>query len=235
MKQRQACELCGCEAAIFCQPDAAFLCWACDASVHRANFLVARHVRWVACGACHSLDSARRVSGPAPRLVRFLCASCDPDHSPPSPSHPTASSYSGSCLSTSESTAAPPAEKPAAARRATAKKRRRVVDERVEWFLLDWSRRMGLRSRRPCAEASARVVAACEELTAALPLRVSLATALWLAIKFCEDEASSARGRGAALRRLEACSGVPARLILAAESRIAGCVRVAKEGWAECP
>ncbi|THU44366.1 hypothetical protein C4D60_Mb02t06650 [Musa balbisiana] len=239
MKQRQACELCGGEAAIFCQPDAAFLCWACDASVHGANFLVARHVRWVACGSCHSLDSCRRVSGTAPRLVRSLCASCDPDHSPPSPSHPAASSYSSSCLSTSEptseSTAGPPAEKPAAARRVTVKRRRGVVDERVEWFLLGWGRRMGLRSRRPCVEAAARVAALCEELTAALPLRVSLAAALWLAIKLCEDEASSARGRGAALRRLEVCSGVPARLILAAESRIAGRVRVAKEGWAECP
>ncbi|RRT52295.1 hypothetical protein B296_00020748, partial [Ensete ventricosum] len=100
MKQRQACELCGGEAAIFCQPDAAFLCWACDASVHGANFLVARHVRWVACGGCYSLDSARQVSGPAPWLVRSLCGSCDPDHSPSPPSHPASSSYSSSCLST---------------------------------------------------------------------------------------------------------------------------------------
>ncbi|RWW55795.1 hypothetical protein BHE74_00037527 [Ensete ventricosum] len=234
MKQRQACELCGGEAAIFCQPDAAFLCWACDASVHGANFLVARHVRWVACGGCYSLDSARRVSGPAPWLVRSLCGSCDPDHSPSPPSHPASSSYSSSCLSTSESTAAPSAEKPVATRRATVKRRRGVVDERVEGFLVSWSRRMGLRSRRPCVEAAAHVVAACE-VTAALPLRVSLAAALWLAIKLCEDEASSARGQAAALRRLEVCSSVPARLILAAESRIAGRVRVAKEGWAECP
>lgn len=78
---------------------------------------------------------------------------------------------------------------------------------------------------------------ACEEVTAALPRRVAFAAALWFATALCKDEASSAeRGADGTLRRLEACSGVPARFIVAAESRIARFaerVRVAEEGWAE--
>ncbi|RWW82729.1 hypothetical protein BHE74_00008801 [Ensete ventricosum] len=215
MKQCPACELCDGEAAVFCGPDAAFLCWACDASVHGANFLAARHVRQVACNACRSLDTARSISGSAPRRVSPLCATCDPHPFPSPPSHSAVSSSSSSCLSTSESRAAPRAEK----RRAAAKWRGR-------------SRRMGLRSGRACVEVAARVICACEEATAALSLRVALAAAFWFAIKLCKDEASSTeRGADAPLRRLEACSGVPARLILAAESRI---TRVAEEGWAEC-
>ncbi|XP_009408822.2 B-box zinc finger protein 32-like [Musa acuminata AAA Group] len=235
MKQRPACELCDGEAAVFCGPDAAFLCWACDASVHGANFLVARHVRRVACNACRSLDTARHVSGATPQRVSPLCASCDPD---PSPSHSAISSSSSSCLSTSESRAAHRAAKPAPPRRAAAKWQGRDADKRAAGVLLCWSRRMGLRSRRACMEVAARVVCACEEATAALPLRVALAAALWFATKLCKDETSPAeRGADATLRRLEACSGVPARLILAAESRIARFaerVRVAEEGWAEC-
>ncbi|CAL9088762.1 unnamed protein product [Musa acuminata var. zebrina] len=235
MNQPPACELCDGEAAVFCGPDAAFLCWACDASVHGANFLVARHVRRVSCNACRSLDTARHVSGAAPQRVSPLCASCDPD---PSPSHSAISSSSSYCLSTSDSRAAHRAAKPAAPRRATAKWQGRDADKRAAGVLLCWSRRMGLRSGRTCMEVAARVVCACEEATAALPLRVALAAALWFATKLCKDETSPAeKGADATLRRLEACSGVPARLILAAESRIARFaerIRVAEEGWAEC-
>ncbi|CAL9071170.1 unnamed protein product [Musa textilis] len=232
MKQRPPCELCGCEAVVFCDPDAAFLCWACDASVHGANFLVARHVRLVACPSCDSLDPARRVSGAAPCRVRDFCASCHPDSvSPPSPSRSAASSSSSSCLSTSESTAARRGVKTATA----ARRQRGGADERVEGVLLGWSRRMGLRNRRRCVEAAARVIGACRRATSALPLRVALSAALWFAIKLCEGEAVPERGGAAALRRLEACSGVPARLILAVESRIARLAkRVAEEGCAEC-
>ncbi|KAJ1260232.1 hypothetical protein BS78_10G216400 [Paspalum vaginatum] len=39
------CELCGAPAAVHCAADAAFLCAACDAKVHGANFLASRHLR----------------------------------------------------------------------------------------------------------------------------------------------------------------------------------------------
>ncbi|WOL18299.1 hypothetical protein Cni_G27093 [Canna indica] len=152
LEQLPACELCGREAVLVCTPDAAFLCWACDATVHSANFLAARHVRWLACGGCHRLDSARRVSGARPEPVRSLCSSCHPAQSP--------SSSSSSCVSTSQSTATgedQEEKKPAAA------KRRHVdVDEMAEGILLDSSELRGVeaaggaweRQRRRLSHAS---------------------------------------------------------------------------------
>lgn len=48
------CELCKLKAAIYCGSDKARLCWGCDARVHSANFLVARHSRYLLCGECGS-------------------------------------------------------------------------------------------------------------------------------------------------------------------------------------
>ncbi|KAM3277269.1 hypothetical protein ACQJBY_045239 [Aegilops geniculata] len=42
---RARCELCGAGADVRCEADAAFLCAACDAEVHGANFLAFRHRR----------------------------------------------------------------------------------------------------------------------------------------------------------------------------------------------
>ncbi|KFK39505.1 hypothetical protein AALP_AA3G252500 [Arabis alpina] len=49
------CELCGCDASVFCEADSAFLCRKCDRWVHGANFLAWRHVRRVLCTACQKL------------------------------------------------------------------------------------------------------------------------------------------------------------------------------------
>ncbi|CAA0825088.1 B-box type zinc finger family protein [Striga hermonthica] len=46
------CELCKRTARIHCESDQASLCWSCDARVHSANFLVARHSRNLLCRAC---------------------------------------------------------------------------------------------------------------------------------------------------------------------------------------
>ncbi|KAJ9550406.1 hypothetical protein OSB04_014451 [Centaurea solstitialis] len=52
MKKR--CELCKSKAMIYCDSDSATLCWSCDAKVHSANFLVARHSRTLLCQMCQS-------------------------------------------------------------------------------------------------------------------------------------------------------------------------------------
>ncbi|KAG6754768.1 hypothetical protein POTOM_040562 [Populus tomentosa] len=39
------CELCDSLAKVYCESDQANLCWDCDANVHSANFLVAKHSR----------------------------------------------------------------------------------------------------------------------------------------------------------------------------------------------
>ncbi|KAJ8628387.1 hypothetical protein MRB53_021694 [Persea americana] len=48
------CELCESPARMYCESDQAILCWGCDAKVHSANFLVARHSRNLLCHVCQS-------------------------------------------------------------------------------------------------------------------------------------------------------------------------------------
>lgn len=50
----KSCELCKSSARIYCESDQASLCWSCDAKVHSANFLVARHSRSLLCRFCQS-------------------------------------------------------------------------------------------------------------------------------------------------------------------------------------
>ncbi|KAG1326861.1 B-box zinc finger protein 32 [Cocos nucifera] len=235
MKPRRLCELCEGEAAVYCEPDSAFLCWACDAAVHGANFLVARHVRRVACADCWSLDAGRLISGAGSPPIRYICRSCDPDLASSPSSTPSTSS---SCLSSAESSVAPareeekkiPRQRPSGRR----VRMREEVDERAEGILASWSRRMGLRGGQRCVGVAAHVLGACPRVVAALPFRVALAAALWFAAKL--SEVAEGTG-GAVLRRLEKCSGVPAKLIVLAEARLAraaGRTRVVEEGWAEC-
>ncbi|ONK74667.1 uncharacterized protein A4U43_C03F8890 [Asparagus officinalis] len=52
MKGMKACELCAGAARMYCESDEASLCFDCDAKVHGANFLVARHSRVLLCRNC---------------------------------------------------------------------------------------------------------------------------------------------------------------------------------------
>ncbi|XP_008799489.2 B-box zinc finger protein 32-like [Phoenix dactylifera] len=133
MKGRRRCELCKGSAAVCCEADAAFLCWPCDARVHGANFLVARHLRRIACAECHALDEARILAGAGSPPIRSLCRSCRRR-----PQEETASSGSSSCVSAADE------ESP-----------RRGAQE--EGILVNWARRMGLGdegSRRRAAAAA---------------------------------------------------------------------------------
>ncbi|CAL9225465.1 unnamed protein product [Arabidopsis halleri] len=49
------CELCGENATVYCEADAASLCRKCDRWVHSANFLARRHLRRVICTTCQKL------------------------------------------------------------------------------------------------------------------------------------------------------------------------------------
>lgn len=69
------CELCGDEAALRCEADAANLCYKCDANVHGINFLVAKHVRVVLCCRCHQYTEIT-VSGPSPQAGQTFCCGC---------------------------------------------------------------------------------------------------------------------------------------------------------------
>ncbi|AQK50450.1 B-box type zinc finger family protein [Zea mays] len=70
-----ACELCGAAARVYCGADEATLCWGCDAQVHGANFLVARHARSLLCRGC-ARPTPWRAAGPRLGPTVSLCVRC---------------------------------------------------------------------------------------------------------------------------------------------------------------
>lgn len=74
-KEKGACELCGAAARVYCSADEATLCWGCDAQVHGANFLVARHARALLCRGC-SRPTPWRAAGPRLGPTASLCDRC---------------------------------------------------------------------------------------------------------------------------------------------------------------
>ncbi|XVE49802.1 hypothetical protein DITRI_Ditri01bG0111100 [Diplodiscus trichospermus] len=71
----KSCELCKLAARTYCESDQASLCWDCDAKVHGANFLVARHVRCLLCQACQSLTPWRAAGSKLGHTVS-VCERC---------------------------------------------------------------------------------------------------------------------------------------------------------------
>ncbi|KAG6722424.1 hypothetical protein I3842_03G158900 [Carya illinoinensis] len=69
------CELCKAPARTYCESDEASLCWDCDAKVHGANFLVARHSRTLLCHACQS-QTPWRASGAKLGHTVSVCEGC---------------------------------------------------------------------------------------------------------------------------------------------------------------
>ncbi|KAK7389464.1 hypothetical protein VNO78_24534 [Psophocarpus tetragonolobus] len=181
----KACELCDQQACLYCPSDSAFLCSNCDAAVHAANFLVARHLRHLLCSKCHRFNGIHISGATSPSI----------------------------CTSTSESESC--AEKSKARRRSCSSS---VTDD-ARGLFGKWSREMGL--GLGLGENGNRVVSRALSLCLGrwtlLPFRVAAATSFWLGLRFCGD-------RGLAtcqnLTRLEAISGVPAKLILAAHARV---------------
>ncbi|CBI17993.3 unnamed protein product, partial [Vitis vinifera] len=75
----KGCELCGCPARMYCESDQASLCWDCDAKVHGANFLVARHSRSLLCHVCRS-PTPWRASGAKLGHTVSVCERCDDEY-----------------------------------------------------------------------------------------------------------------------------------------------------------
>ncbi|XP_078167778.1 B-box type zinc finger family protein isoform X2 [Carex rostrata] len=69
------CALCEGEARMYCKSDDAMLCWDCDASVHGANFLVARHTRALLCRSCRN-PTTWKASGSRLTPTISLCSHC---------------------------------------------------------------------------------------------------------------------------------------------------------------
>ncbi|MCL7041118.1 hypothetical protein MKW94_014446 [Papaver nudicaule] len=105
MTNTRLCELCSGEAKLYCESDSAYLCSSCDANVHEANFLVARHIRRTICSKCKQYDG-NIISGIQfyPILKSYTCSSCSLD----SPHNHDiidvdSSSSSSDCVSAAES------------------------------------------------------------------------------------------------------------------------------------
>lgn len=69
------CVLCEKAARIYCESDEARLCWDCDAKVHAANFLVARHSRTLLCRTCQS-PTPWRAAGARLGPTVSICDRC---------------------------------------------------------------------------------------------------------------------------------------------------------------
>ncbi len=70
------CDSCKSAAAIlFCRPDSAFLCVACDSKIHGANKLASRHERVWMCEVCEQAPASVTCKADA----AALCVTCDRD------------------------------------------------------------------------------------------------------------------------------------------------------------
>ncbi|CAH8385326.1 unnamed protein product [Eruca vesicaria subsp. sativa] len=72
---KKKCDLCEGVARMYCESDQASLCWDCDAQVHGANFLVAKHTRCLLCTACQSL-TPWKAAGLRLGPTFSVCESC---------------------------------------------------------------------------------------------------------------------------------------------------------------
>ncbi|KAK4837380.1 hypothetical protein QYF36_005009 [Acer negundo] len=254
------CELCGRQASIYCDSDCAFLCRSCDTAVHQANFLVARHLRHSLCFKCNSLAGIYVSAGTeSPRQP--LCKSCEEE----TPEISSSSSSSVCVSSTGFVDKIKPAgskrkredHKPIASSsssvtdvsgnnlnvlvRLSGKKRKTASDSRAEGIFVIWCRRLGINSNSVVSAACLALELCLERLTMTvlLPFRVCLAASFWLGLRMCGYDTSSV-ATCQNLRMLETISGVPAKLIVAVERRLARVIRLRKvkvdleEGWAEC-
>ncbi|TXG69514.1 hypothetical protein EZV62_004449 [Acer yangbiense] len=263
------CELCGRQASIYCDSDSAFLCRSCDAAVHQANFLVARHLRHSLCSKCNSLAGSFLFGGAAEEtdsLRQPLCKSCEEE------TPEISSSSSSDCVSSTESYAGTGfvdkikptgskhkrvEQKPIASSssslsdvsgenlnvlvRLSGKKRKTASDSRAEGIFVIWCRRLGINGNSVVSAACRALELCLERLTTTvlLPFRVCLAVSFWLGLRMCGYDTSSV-ATCQNLMRLETISGVPAKLIVAVERRLARVIRLQKvkvdlvEGSAEC-
>ncbi|XP_020237781.1 B-box zinc finger protein 32 [Cajanus cajan] len=211
------------EASLYCPSDSAFLCSDCDAAVHAANFLVARHLRRLLCCKCDRFAGIH-ISGASSRRLPSTCGWCSAENP----------SCSSTRVSSSEKKTRPAEKRKSCGRSEAAEKRRRNVGwEAAEEVLEKWSRELGLGLGENGNRVASHALNVCLEKWRCLPLRVAAATSFWLGMRFCGDGGLATCQN---LARLEAKSGVPAKLIVAAHanlSRVLAQRRALQEGWGE--
>lgn len=250
------CELCNDQAALFCPSDSAFLCFHCDAKVHQANFLVARHLRLTLCSHCNSLTKKRfsPCSPPPPAL----CPSCSRNSSGDSDlrSVSTSSSSSSTCVSSTQSSAItqkiniissnrkqfPDSDSNGEVNsgRCNLVRSRSVKlrDPRAATCVfMHWCTKLQMNREERVVQTACSVLGICFSRFRGLPLRVALAACFWFGLKTTEDKSKST---SQSLKKLEEISGVPAKIILATELKLRKIMKTnnrqpqaMEESWAE--
>ncbi|XP_022843621.1 B-box zinc finger protein 32-like [Olea europaea var. sylvestris] len=242
----RVCELCDGDAAVYCSSDSAFLCLSCDSKVHQANFLVARHVRRPVCSKCKGIigDCIAGIGlcGCLPASVddesndlvsvssseSSICVSRTMTKKKEYSSHRETRGFNSSS-SGNDSSGEVTSEN-------TLRTRRGAVNLKAKGIFSNWCSRLGL-SSNVAVQMSCDALRICLDHWRVLPFRVCLAASMWLGLRF-----SGARTRQS-LKRLEEISGVPAKLIAAAESKLERLLKARKrqhrqhqllEGWGEC-
>ncbi|KAK6267872.1 hypothetical protein QUC31_012032 [Theobroma cacao] len=242
------CDLCQEEAFVYCLADAAFLCWQCDDKVHQANFLVARHLRNILCTNCKSSFCQKPIWGPPSHLMfqtTHLCKPCS-SHNTNLMASSTLSSSSSDCLSTNESSSTDFEPKRILVRSRSTKPSHSSspsvsevpnTNNKLEGVFAVWCKKLAV-NRQSVVPTATSALQLCLERLAALPFRVSLAAAFWVGLRMSGDRSLASWQN---LKRLEELSGVPAKLIVAVEPRVARVMRLRRrisqdleEGWAEC-
>lgn len=237
------CELCKSEAAVFCSADDAFLCWTCDSQVHEANFLVARHVRQFVCSICNNLTGPL-FPGVGFKPFRPTCSSCPSisaadDLDSLSDSSVCISSTKECCGGSQGFDSSSSSDSSSAAAAYAKRRRRRESKSRVDIFkaegiFVNWCAKLGVHADEPVRLACRPLKTVLNRWTV-LPFRIFLAASMWHGLRLSGQTAQ-------VLKRLEEISGVPAKIIVAAEFRLDRGGRKMQqrrrleleEGWAEC-
>ncbi|PWA51832.1 Zinc finger, B-box [Artemisia annua] len=223
MKLTVVCDLCHKQQpCIYCSSDSAFLCFDCDLHVHSANFLVARHIRLPLCSLCKSYHDSRSCSGEE-----------DDDA--------LSSSSSNDCISSTDegnSTKTTPKTKTTSSSNVSSSS----SDWKTRNVLVNWCSRLGLSNSASKVIIEAAFQVWWNHRSRVWPYRVALAASLWLGLlRFTNNNYKRTR-MSTLLKRLEDISGVPAKSIVIAQSKLAATSKMMKrpcednveESWAEC-
>ncbi|KAL2539092.1 putative B-box zinc finger protein 32-like [Abeliophyllum distichum] len=208
----RACELCNAEAAIYCDSDSAFLCWSCDANVHEANFLVARHLRQTVCSQCKRL-TGNLISSVGLHTLAAMCSSCCSQSAAIDLDSDSLSSSSSVCASSTTTLKKAHSNHRKSCRFVSTTsfndssceftwgkctKNRREINSirskspsntnwKTEGILVNWSRKLGFRSN-DAVRVAREALRSCLDKWTALPFRVCLAASMWFGLKFCGDK-----------------------------------------------
>ncbi|XP_022885150.1 B-box zinc finger protein 32-like [Olea europaea var. sylvestris] len=242
----RVCELCNADAAVYCRSDSAFLCWACDSKVHQANFLVARHVRRPICSECKGI-----IGESIPGLGFQPMCRCSPA-SAGNDLVSLSSSESSICVSstTTKKNEYSGHREPCVFNSSSGndnygefkskyitRTQRGMIELKVKGIFVKWCALLGRSGDVPVQMASDALTICLNQWTV-FPFRVCLAASMWFGLRFSGESTRQS------MKRLEEISGVPAKLIAAAESKLERLLKVKRrqhrhqhqlvEGWGEC-